>query len=777
MRSGTKLQPLRLLTGRARRRLPQPDRDRYGPLFDIDYYLSQVDAAHPKDAVRHYEDIGAQQGLSPSPLFWDSYYRRQHQGEEIENPVLHYRELGSTSGCRPHPLFDPNWYQNVASTHAEHASIAQWDADLLSHYLDHGWHQGLSPHPLVYLPYASGFVPRLRRNRIDPLSYLIQKGLSKFRRPHPLYSPDQLWTCLKRNGTPITQEYHLLHFTDWCEPYSPSPFFWVDFYLQQYPESSTYSGGPWKHFVEVGQYGDFDPNPYFDTKWYRQSYAADIGEQSPFLHYLTQELSQKFNPSPDFDTAHYLRTNPLVRKTRRSPLEHFLEYGRYASAETRPFQAPAHVHQQLRAASQLEPELKELEDQLDGLSVYNRHYAVKVSSHYATLKKMIASPFSALVAIPFLSRGGADLAACNLIRRLHEIHGPDQVLLVLTDGNDTSSQDWLPEATRWICISHLAKKLGDRDRIQLLQLLIEDFLPGECYNINSSACWQLTAQSGRGLSHFCRLYAQLFCHDFDQNMQPKGYAVDYLQETIDDLSFIYFDSDYFRQQILDSLKNSSELSPKLATLYQPIKNHGRSCSSSQLLERLGRGPEYRRQIMWAGRLDRQKQPEVLADIARLCPEFDFHVFGTAVLNKRRPMPTFGPNVTLHGEYAEFFDLPLDQMDAFLHTSAWDGLPLILIDAVQAGLPVVASQVGGVPELIDIETGWPVIEWQSADAYTERLREVCFSPELIEPKRQAGFERVQSRHSWSHYVETLSHHSCEGRRGNLQATLKITGDLT
>ena len=231
MRSGTKLQPLRLLAGRARRPLPQPDRDRYGPLFDIDYYLSQVDGAHPKDAVRHYEDIGAQQGLSPSPLFWDSYYRRQHQGEEIENPVLHYRELGSTSGCRPHPLFDPNWYQNVAFTHAEHASIAQWDSDLLSHYLDHGWHQGLSPHPLVYLPYASGFVPRLRRNRIDPLSYLIQKGLSKFRRPHPLYSPDQLWTCLKRNGTPITQEYHLLHFTDWCEPYSPSPFFWVDFYL------------------------------------------------------------------------------------------------------------------------------------------------------------------------------------------------------------------------------------------------------------------------------------------------------------------------------------------------------------------------------------------------------------------------------------------------------------------------------------------------------------------------------------------------------------------
>jgi glycosyltransferase involved in cell wall biosynthesis len=776
MRSRTIPRPLRLLQGRARRRLPRVYRDTYGPLFDIDYYLAQVDGLHPNDAIRHYEDSGAAQGLSPSPLFLDSYYRSQYQGVEIKNPVLHYRETGWVSGKSPHPLFAPDWYTKSVQTTANRDSLPDWKGDTATHYLEHGWQQNLAPHPLVCLPYADRLLPGFRRGGFDPLTYLVRKGLSKFRRPHPLYSPDQIWTCLKRNDAPITQEHQLLSFVNWREPYSPSPFFWPDFYLQQYPESATHDGGPWQHFVEVGQFGDFDPNPYFDAKWYRQTYARVIGNHSPFLHYVTHELSQKYNPSPHFDTAHYLKKNPLVRKTGRSPLEHFLEHGRFASAETEPFQAPHYVHQQLLAASEFEPELKSIQGVLNQLAVYNRHYATKVSSHYATLKKLINQPFSVLVAVPFLSRGGADLAACNLIHRLHEIHGVDRVLLALTDSADTASRDWLPSGTRWVCFSHLTQKLSDQDRIRLLQLLFEDYLPTACYNVNSNACWQLTAQSGLGLSNFCKLYAQLFCHDFGTNMKPKGYAVDYLSRTLDHLEQVFFDSHYFRQHIVESLAHPTEHIGKLKTLYQPTKTHGWRCDTLRLLERLGRGTEYRRQVMWAGRLDRQKQPEVLADIARRCPEFDFHVFGTPVLNKRRPLPTFSPNVILHGEYAEFFDLPLNDMDVFLHTSAWDGLPLLLIDVVQAGLPVVAAQVGGVPELIDLESGWPVNDCTSPEAYAERLREVCFTPENIATKLQAGWERIETRHNRSQYAETLGGSASGSGRLDFQAASTDAGDL-
>jgi glycosyltransferase involved in cell wall biosynthesis len=755
MRSRGKTRPNRFMKWSPSRRLPKPYRNTYGSLFDIDYYLQQVEGhLHARDAVRHYEGSGAALGLSPSPMFSDAYYRKQCLGEEIENPVLHYLSVGSAQSKSPHPLFAPEWYTKSVNE----TSNADLDTTLrnnsLGHYLESGWRNSIAPHPLVCLPYATRFLPWYQRGKVEPLTFLIRNGITKFRRPHPLYGPEQLWASLKLGQIEISKPHQLATFANWPEPFSPSPFFWVDFYTNEHPESITYEGGPWQHFVNIGQFEDHDPNPYFDSRWYRERYSIDRQPLSPFLHYMTHELSQKFNPSPLFDTAHYLRTNPLVRKTRRSPLEHFLEFGRFSSAETHPFQAPMYVHEQVKSASILEPELANVQARLNRLKVYNRHHAVKIADLYSVLKKIVDRPFDALVTVPFLSRGGADLAACNLVRRLQQIHGPDQVLVILTDDADISSSAWLPPATRWLCFSHLAKKLSKPNRVQLLQLLIEDYLPTECYNVNSLACWQLLVKSGSGLSQICNLFAQLFCHDFDNDMQPKGYAVSYLGQTIDHLSGVFFDSRYFREHMIETIADSEINRNKLQTLYQPIKDFGASSDGVQRLDRLRRGRDYRRQVMWAGRLDRQKQPEVLAHIARNCPELDFHVFGTKVLNKNIPIPAFSENVTLHGEYAEFFDLPLDAMDVFLHTSAWDGLPLILIDVVQSGLPVVASQVGGVPELVDAETGWPVFNPQSADEYSDRLRQVCFSADNIETKISAAQERLEHRHSWRHYSETL-----------------------
>ena len=125
-------------------------------------------------------------------------------------------------------------------------------------------------------------------------------------------------------------------------------------------------------------------------------------------------------------------------------------------------------------------------------------------------------------------------------------------------------------------------------------------------------------------------------------------------------------------------------------------------------------------------------------------------------NKNRSGPDFGSNVTVHGEYAEFFDLPLASMDVFLHTSAWDGLPLVLIDAAQTGLPIVTSQVGGIPELVDEETGWPVTHHENASEYAERLRQICSSRTDIAPKLEKALARVETQHNWQQYVETLTH---------------------
>ena len=45
-------------------------------------------------------------------------------------------------------------------------------------------------------------------------------------------------------------------------------------------------------------------------------------------------------------------------------------------------------------------------------------------------------------------------------------------------------------------------------------------------------------------------------------------------------------------------------------------------------------------------------------------------------------------------------IKLASADAFALTSEWEGLPYSILEAMAAALPVVASSVGGVPELVD-----------------------------------------------------------------------------
>ncbi len=286
--------------------------------------------------------------------------------------------------------------------------------------------------------------------------------------------------------------------------------------------------------------------------------------------------------------------------------------------------------------------------------------------------------------------------------------------------------------------------------------LIQDFRPRVCYNVNSHAVWRLYKKFGRGLSKLCSLQANLFCYDFDDLGQKGGYAVDYLPETIEHLTAIYLDNETFRRTLIEDFGLSPSLAVKLRVLYQPMKDFGRRIDRTKMHHRLIRPASRRRQVMWAGRLDRQKRPDIMLEIAKRLPEIDFHVMGGSVLSRDdtpwHKMAT--SNVKFHGPYNEFFDLPLEEFDLYLYTSSWDGLPLVLIDVMQAGLPVVAPDVGGVAELVNHETGWLVNRDDDVAGYVQAIRHCLSDPETTCRKLDAGQRLVRWQHNWTRYGKAL-----------------------
>ena len=129
------------------------------------------------------------------------------------------------------------------------------------------------------------------------------------------------------------------------------------------------------------------------------------------------------------------------------------------------------------------------------------------------------------------------------------------------------------------------------------------------------------------------------------------------------------------------------------------------------LKRLGISNDGRMKIGWLARVTGVKNPLLALEVARKIPEAHFLLGGGGdMLETVREMAP--SNVTVLGWVkAEDF---LGASDIIFSTSENEGMPIALIEAQLAGLPVVATNVGGVSEIIsNEETG--LITQKDADS--------------------------------------------------------------
>jgi glycosyltransferase involved in cell wall biosynthesis len=116
-------------------------------------------------------------------------------------------------------------------------------------------------------------------------------------------------------------------------------------------------------------------------------------------------------------------------------------------------------------------------------------------------------------------------------------------------------------------------------------------------------------------------------------------------------------------------------------------------------------------------------------------------------------------------------------DAFLLPSANEGTPVVAIESLAAERPVVATRVGGVPDVVEHGVDGFLVDPGDVGAITDRLEELARDPGLRARMGAAGRARVVPRYAVSRLIDdidSLYRGLLDGRRPSGAASATVRG---
>lgn len=136
--------------------------------------------------------------------------------------------------------------------------------------------------------------------------------------------------------------------------------------------------------------------------------------------------------------------------------------------------------------------------------------------------------------------------------------------------------------------------------------------------------------------------------------------------------------------------------------------------------------QYDKVVLTIARMAAPKKPRYFVEIAKRLPQYGFVWIGNNEEVGYDDIPEnchFIGNLANAGAYCSKADL-------YCLISDFEGLPVSILEAMSFGKPVVASKVGGVPEIIeDGENGYSVEN--DVDLFVNHIQEILEDPDLYE----------------------------------------------
>jgi glycosyltransferase involved in cell wall biosynthesis len=341
-------------------------------------------------------------------------------------------------------------------------------------------------------------------------------------------------------------------------------------------------------------------------------------------------------------------------------------------------------------------------------------------------------PFSDIVLINELNPGGGERYILDILTCISKIDPNSRFLILIGEKADKhlwNTKDRIPDNS---VVLDIPKLLSEHSIDKQDLLVIRTLLAVAGVNARLHLKCSIFSHRIFNLYHACLKDFKVVYYRFGDPVEvvngdfyTEGYSFDFISNHLDQLWRIISDN---TQQIDKDIALFGICKDKFKVLYA---KQDTACSSS-----LGKKKELNRKLLWASRLGFQKRPVILRRIAVDCSQlfrgFKIHAFGVVPSFYADQFKVLFPKIlkslSHDGEYLSFKDLNPEKYDAFIYTSYYDGLPNVILEAMSYGMPVIAPNIAGIPEVIrHLDTGFLVEsksnEVEMALGYVEAIKQL------------------------------------------------------
>lgn len=496
-------------------------------------------------------------------------------------------------------------------------------------------------------------------------------------------------------------------------------------YTSKYMSTEERLENPLIHYARVGRKKGYLPNAFVDLDFVREEYKLSI--EDDVLEFLALHHGSVDKINAWFSRDAYLDLNHDLANSPSAPEIHFWDHGilegrRFGEGlslkpydeyvQSSPFErivaevplsdrmlvvvshrATDNILRQIKEQAKIDPDI--VAAGVPCLPYMRKFDSTDLKARDGidsrrVLDEISSSP-DAIILMPQLRLGGSDKYAAQLAWGLSQA-GVKSVLIVTTDGLEAEDRaalelEGLAGYREFKIVSLRDWAVSNHDQEMFLALLLLAAKPSFLFVMNSDLGFRTVKSYGKQLSSTTKV----FCAFFSESPNAIGapWSARYVRDVAPH-AFILSDNKPALKVWGNRLGGHAE--DRLVLLPPMVRRSSLGARSPFRSKKRRRARGSFRRALWISRWEPFKALDVLREIAKQEPFMIIHAFGPVFsADDAKDLP---PNIKLMGVLKDLSKLPIEQYDFMLFTSYFEGMPNIVLEMAEMGIPIVASDVGG-----------------------------------------------------------------------------------